>query len=255
MTRPAPGPPQSARSARLRTLLIVLVTGAAWPGAWWPPGRSASTPRRPATWSAPASRSACDAQQMYRSLSDADVTATTAFLAGVQEPLATRQRYAADIARRAADLAALKGATGAAGSRSSTPACRRSPARCRSTPTTSPRLRPGTRPSYQSHRRLVHAGRVGGDAPDAAARRAPRLRAGEARGSAASSAQATGLPWIVGRADPGRARSASCCSAPSAGCPGAPTGWSTTGCWPRRWCSRPARVWLVSRVRRGPGAT
>jgi len=51
-----------------------------------------------------------DAQQMYRSLSDTDVTATTAFLGGPQEPLAARQRYAADIARAAADLAALKAA-------------------------------------------------------------------------------------------------------------------------------------------------
>src|SRR6185437_6123369 len=55
------------------------------------------------------------AQQMYRSLADADVTVTTAFLGGPQVPLAARQRYAADIAQAAADLAALKGAASAAG--------------------------------------------------------------------------------------------------------------------------------------------
>ncbi len=48
-----------------------------------------------------------DAQQMYRSLSDADVTATTAFLAGPPEPLAVRQHFEADIAQAAAGLAAI----------------------------------------------------------------------------------------------------------------------------------------------------
>ncbi len=51
-----------------------------------------------------------DAQQMYQSLSDADVTATTAFLAGLTEPLSVRDRYNADISRAAADLAALTAA-------------------------------------------------------------------------------------------------------------------------------------------------
>jgi hypothetical protein len=51
-----------------------------------------------------------DAHQMYQSLSDADVTATTAFLAGLQEPLSVRARYDADISRAAADLAALTAA-------------------------------------------------------------------------------------------------------------------------------------------------
>jgi hypothetical protein len=50
------------------------------------------------------------AQRMYLSLSDADVTATTAFLASPNEPLAERQRYAADIAGAAADLSSLRNA-------------------------------------------------------------------------------------------------------------------------------------------------
>jgi hypothetical protein len=50
------------------------------------------------------------AQRMYLSLSDADVTATSAFLARINEPLAQRQRYAADIGQAAADLSSLRNA-------------------------------------------------------------------------------------------------------------------------------------------------
>jgi hypothetical protein len=52
------------------------------------------------------------AQRMYLSLSDADVTATTAFLARINQTLPQRQRYAADIANAAADLSSLRNATG-----------------------------------------------------------------------------------------------------------------------------------------------
>jgi hypothetical protein len=52
------------------------------------------------------------AQRMYLSLSDADVTATTAFLARVNQTLPQRQRYAADIANAAADLSSLRDAAG-----------------------------------------------------------------------------------------------------------------------------------------------
>jgi len=48
------------------------------------------------------------AQQMYESISDADVTATTTFLSGPEPPLAPLQRYRADVAGAAADLARLK---------------------------------------------------------------------------------------------------------------------------------------------------
>ncbi len=50
------------------------------------------------------------AQQMYESISDADVTATTTFLSGPEPPLAPLQRYRADVAGAAADLAQLKNA-------------------------------------------------------------------------------------------------------------------------------------------------
>src|SRR5262249_58344425 len=75
-------------------------------------GRHAGAAAQVVTRSEPLS---IDAQQMYRSLSDADVTATTAFLAGPPEPLAVRQHYEADIAQAAADLAALRNSAGAVG--------------------------------------------------------------------------------------------------------------------------------------------
>lgn len=53
------------------------------------------------------------AQQMYQSLSDADVTVTTAFLSGPDEPLAARDRYQGDIGQVAADLSDLKEAAAA----------------------------------------------------------------------------------------------------------------------------------------------
>ncbi|WP_236794593.1 hypothetical protein [Amycolatopsis sp. GM8] len=45
------------------------------------------------------------AQEIYRSLSDADATATGAFLTGGLEPVATRQRYEADVAQAGNALA------------------------------------------------------------------------------------------------------------------------------------------------------
>jgi hypothetical protein len=51
-----------------------------------------------------------EAQRLYQSLSDADVTATTAFLSGPQESLAMRQHYQTDIAQAAADLSDLTAA-------------------------------------------------------------------------------------------------------------------------------------------------
>ena len=59
-----------------------------------------------------------DAQQVYRSLSDADATEAAAFLSGGLEPLALRARYQADIAQAANRLEAATAAAGqsAAGS-------------------------------------------------------------------------------------------------------------------------------------------
>jgi hypothetical protein len=56
-----------------------------------------------------------EAQQLYHSLSDADVTATTAFLSGTSEALAVRQHYEADIAQAGADLAGLTASAAASG--------------------------------------------------------------------------------------------------------------------------------------------
>jgi hypothetical protein len=50
------------------------------------------------------------AQRIYQSISDADVTVTTAFLAGPEPPLATLQRYRGDIASAAGNLTTLKNA-------------------------------------------------------------------------------------------------------------------------------------------------
>jgi len=56
-----------------------------------------------------------DAQQMYQSLADADVTVSTAYLYGRIGPFADRQRYQRDIAIAAADLKAVTAASGNSG--------------------------------------------------------------------------------------------------------------------------------------------
>jgi hypothetical protein len=53
-----------------------------------------------------------DAQQLYQSLADADVTVTTAFLYGHQQPYSARQRYQHDVAVAAGDLRAVTAAAG-----------------------------------------------------------------------------------------------------------------------------------------------
>jgi hypothetical protein len=53
-----------------------------------------------------------DAQQMYQSLADADVTVSTAYLYGRTGPFVDRQRYQRDIAVAAADLKAVTAASG-----------------------------------------------------------------------------------------------------------------------------------------------
>jgi hypothetical protein len=106
-----PHRPRGSVPARLRLLLVVLIAAAVAWGALgaWTVGEHASAAHDVVTTSEPLS---LDAQRMYQSLSDADVTATAAFLAGPQPSLAARQRYEADIARAAADLTALKDAAG-----------------------------------------------------------------------------------------------------------------------------------------------
>jgi hypothetical protein len=53
-----------------------------------------------------------DAQRLYQSLADADVTVTTAYLYGSDQPYAARQRYQGDIAAAAADLRTVTAASG-----------------------------------------------------------------------------------------------------------------------------------------------
>src|SRR5580658_4457286 len=53
-----------------------------------------------------------DAQQIYQSLADADVTVSTGYLYGHIEPFADRQRYLHDIAVVAADLKVVTAASG-----------------------------------------------------------------------------------------------------------------------------------------------
>ena len=101
---------------RLRILMIsLLVVALAWGAVGaWTVSQHASAAGDVVSTSEPLSLSA---QQMYRSLADADVTATTAFLTGPSESLAARQRYDADIAQAATDLAALKDAATTASDR------------------------------------------------------------------------------------------------------------------------------------------
>lgn len=94
------------RIALLMVVLVLLSVGWGALGAWTA-GLHASAAAGVVATSEPLS---VQARQMYQSLSDADVTATTAFLAGPAEPLAARQRYQSDIALAGADLAALRNA-------------------------------------------------------------------------------------------------------------------------------------------------
>jgi len=116
---PAPGSPQHEPAgirrrrrtvpASLRLLLIVLLAAAVAYGAvgTWTVIQHASAARDVVSTSEPLSLAA---QRMYQNLSDASVTATTAFLAGPNVPLAARERYTADIDRAAADLTRLENA-------------------------------------------------------------------------------------------------------------------------------------------------
>ena len=119
LVRPAVRPAAPARAASREprrpgcgSLMIgLLLASLAWGAVGaWAVFQHASAAQDVVSTSEPLSLSA---QQMYRSLSDADVTATTAFLSGPYEPLAARQRYAADIAQAATDLSALKNAASA----------------------------------------------------------------------------------------------------------------------------------------------
>ena len=62
-----------------------------------------------------------DAEQIYTSLSDADATAASAFLAGGLEPAAARQRYQADITEAAIRIEAASALVGSSAARTELP--------------------------------------------------------------------------------------------------------------------------------------
>jgi len=62
-----------------------------------------------------------DAEQIYTSLSDADATAASAFLAGGLEPAEARQRYQADITEAAIRIEAASALVGSSAARSQLP--------------------------------------------------------------------------------------------------------------------------------------
>jgi len=72
-------------------------------------GQHASAARDAASTSEPLSLAA---QQMYQSLADADVTASTGYLYGRTQPFDNRQRYQRDIAAATADLKEVTAASG-----------------------------------------------------------------------------------------------------------------------------------------------
>jgi hypothetical protein len=88
---------------RLRLLLVGLVAlSLIWGAvAAWTANQRTSAAGAVVGTSEPLS---LDGQRIYRSLSDADATAATAFLSGGLEPLAARHRYLADIAEAASSL-------------------------------------------------------------------------------------------------------------------------------------------------------
>jgi hypothetical protein len=136
------------------------------------------------------------ARQMYQSLSDADVTATTAFLSGPQESLPMRQHYQAEIAQAGADLSSLRNAVSASDNSQVTasltaistglPVYTGYVAQAQTDYALGYQLTGGSFmqvASEQMHLTLLPAARI--------------IYASANARLAAQSAQATGLPWIV----------------------------------------------------------
>ena len=97
--------------ATLLALLIALVLlSLAWGGVGgWVADEHSSAASAMVTVDEPLS---LDAQQLYQDVADADVTATTMFLASSQPPVASTQRYLSDIGTAEAELSALRAAGG-----------------------------------------------------------------------------------------------------------------------------------------------
>jgi hypothetical protein len=100
-----------ATPAALQSLLAALVLlSLAWGGfGGWVASVHSSAASAMATTDEPLSLAA---QQLYESLADADVTATTMFLASSQPPLPSLRVYQGDIATAAAELSTLRAAGG-----------------------------------------------------------------------------------------------------------------------------------------------
>jgi hypothetical protein len=95
----------------LRAMLVALVLlSLAW-GAFggWVASVHSSAASAMASVDEPLS---LDAQQLYESVADADVTATTMFLASAQPPLSSLRVYQGDVATAAAQLSELRAADG-----------------------------------------------------------------------------------------------------------------------------------------------
>ena len=111
LDRPQPRQRSAHTPATLLALLIALVLlSLAWGGVGgWVADEHSSAASAMVTVDEPLS---VDAQQLYQHLADADVTATTMFLASAQPPLASTQHYLSDIAAADAALSALRSADG-----------------------------------------------------------------------------------------------------------------------------------------------
>ena len=112
---PAPGRPARRRAvttpATMRSLLTaLLLLSLAWGafGGWVASVHSSAASAMAAVDEPPS----LDAQQLYQSIADADVTATTMFLASSHPPLASLQVYQGDVATAAARLSTLRAAGG-----------------------------------------------------------------------------------------------------------------------------------------------
>jgi hypothetical protein len=157
----------------------------------WTVSQHASAASEVVTTSEPLSLAA---QQMYQALSDADVTATTAILAGPPETQQASLRFNGDISSAAADLAHLRGAT--AGSAQLT-------ADLTAVSTALPVYAKYADEalSWSADTRPLTAGSYMEDASDVMhltlLPAANAIYAQQSAALTAASAQATGLPWIV----------------------------------------------------------
>ena len=111
LDRPQPRQRSAHTPATLLALLIALVLlSLAWGGVGgWVADEHSSAASAMVTVDEPLS---VDAQQLYQNLADADVTATTMFLASAQPPLASTRHYLNDLAAADAALSALRAADG-----------------------------------------------------------------------------------------------------------------------------------------------